>query len=77
MVGGEFDMTITIGQDQVSLLNPPTEGVVCDRSGDSWQIKHTGSGNIILRKSPLEPHPAFLPDGMSLEGFCRWINDQY
>lgn len=65
---------IQIGVDQVSLLDPPNEGTLRDKAGREWKIGRTGSGNIMLRLQ--EPHPAFLPDGMDLQSFCQWINDQ-
>lgn len=66
--------TIQLGRDQVSLLNPPNEGTVIDKAGREWRIGRTGYGNIMLRS--FEPHSDFLPDGMDLQAFCQWINNQ-
>lgn len=65
---------VRIGKDQVSLLNPPNEGVVI-QAGAEWQIRRNSYGKIVLRKSPTEPHPEFL-DGMYIDEFCQWINMQ-
>lgn len=68
---------IRLGIDGVSMLNPPTEGIVIDQQGRKWNIGRTGSGNIMLRPdfSGFQSHPEFLPDGMDLLSFCQWINN--
>lgn len=68
---------IYLGKEQVSMMDPPTEGVVHDKQGREWIIGRTGSGNIMLRPefSGFQSHADFLPDGMSLMAFCQWIND--
>lgn len=73
-------MNVILGKTEVSMIDPPTGGTVLDRSGKSWRIARTGSGNIILRGyfaplNPSEPHREFLPDGMDLQTFCWWINN--
>lgn len=71
-------MTIRLGKDSVSMLNPPTAGLVYDREGRKWNIKRNGQGMIVLRPdfSGYQAHPDFVPLGMSLEQFCWWINQQ-
>lgn len=69
--------TIILGKDQVSLINPPTEGSVVDNgTGTAWLIGRNSDGRLVLRRPDTrEPHPDFLA-GMDLETFCYWINSR-
>lgn len=68
-------MEIILGKTEVSMLNPPNEGVVID-NGYRWQIARNGNGEIILKEiEGLARHPEF-DWGMSMLGFCCWINSK-
>lgn len=67
--------TIILGKDQVSLINPPTDGFVVDKF-TPWLIGRNGEGRVVLRRPDTrEPHPDFLA-GMDLDTFCYWISSR-
>lgn len=57
------------------MLNPPNEGVVVDKTGATWNIGRTYNGAIVLRRNGTI-QADFLPEGMWLPEFVRWINSQ-
>jgi hypothetical protein len=70
-------MNIQLGKTEVSLLDPPNEGVVTDDNHiDVWNIGRNGQGMIVLRRTiDRTVHPEFL-GGMDMREFCEWINSK-
>lgn len=69
-------MTLTLGKQQLSLLNPPClDDYLIDLQGKQWTIKRNSCGLIVLRIGA-ECHPEFL-SGMDLEAFAWWFNSHF
>lgn len=68
-------MKVILGKTQCSMLRPPNEGTVVDKTGAAWNIGRTYNGAIVLRRDRVAMTD-FVDGGMTLSEFVRWINSQ-
>jgi hypothetical protein len=62
---------IRLGREQVSMMNPPNDGII-DDGVHAWLIGRHGDGSIRLRHNGVT-HPDFI-EGKFMVEFCCWIN---